>query len=567
MEIKAFQEMSISQPLQQAIADMGFQSPTEIQAASIPLIQAGYDVIGRSQTGTGKTLAFGIPAVERVDVQDDRRLVQVLILCPTRELAMQAAGELKKLARYRRGVKVVEIYGGAAMDRQIAKLKMGAHIVVGTPGRVMDHMRRRTINLEALKMLILDEADEMLNMGFREDIETVLQDVPQDRQTILFSATMPQAILDITAQYQKEPQLVQVSRREVSLDTITQTYYDVPAGRKLDALNLILCDKHPHLAMVFCNTKKMVDEVVAYLEQHGFDIEGLHGDMKQTQRTKVLDAFKQGRASVLVATDVAARGIDVQDIDYVINYDIPQNMEYYVHRIGRTGRAGKEGNAITICTGRRQVSQLLEIGRMVKANITAEQIPTTQQILENQRQRDCASVERALLQTQDFPYLDMVQTLMEKGYSAQQIAAVVLDLHFGGKKLAVADIIQEKQVSPHGFDIARIALDVGRRDRIAPNHIVAALADRTGMSGKEIGKIEISDDQTVVSIPASELEDTLRIMSGSRINGKRITVRVFAPSDRSSRSMRSYEGEKGTRKKDYRRLDKKQRSSRYNRKG
>lgn len=374
-----FAQLELMPEIKRAIEEMGFENATEIQSNSIPVIQQGCDVIGRSQTGTGKTIAFGIPALEAVE--PSLKNAQVLILCPTRELAVQACEELQKLAKFMPGIKTADVYGGAPMDRQIAKLRT-ANIVVGTPGRVMDHMRRKTLKLHHLKMIVLDEADEMLSMGFRDDIETILSETPEERQTILFSATMPPEILALTRKYQREPRLIEVNKKQVTVANIEQCYYDVPMGRKMDALNLILRYYDPHRCMIFCNTKKMVEDVTEYLCRHKIQAEGLHGDMKQSQRTKVMDSFKQGRTAVLVATDVAARGIDVNDIDYVINYDIPQNTEYYVHRIGRTGRAGKSGKAITICSGRRQVEVLVRIGRLVKSEIKAEEIPRMQTIRE-----------------------------------------------------------------------------------------------------------------------------------------------------------------------------------------
>ena len=336
MDQNLFEMLPLTPALARAVVEMGFAEPTPIQAQSIPLILEGHDVVGRSQTGTGKTAAFGIPAIQMVDPQLDRRLAQVLLLCPTRELAVQACEELKKLARYTHGVHICAVYGGAPIERQIVQLK-DANIVVGTPGRVMDHLRRRTLRLSELKMVILDEADEMLSMGFREDIETILNQVPQQHQTVLFSATMPKEIMNLIDNYQHEPELVEINKSQVALNSIEQFYYDIPVGRKNDALSLLLHYYEPSRAMIFCNTKKMVEELSGWLIDHGFRAEGLHGDLKQSQRTIVMDAFKAGRTAILVATDVAARGIDVDDINCVFNYDIPQNAEYYVHRIGRTG--------------------------------------------------------------------------------------------------------------------------------------------------------------------------------------------------------------------------------------
>ena len=344
-----FQNTTLSAEMLQAIATQNFTEMTEIQAKTIPLLLEGKDVIGKSNTGTGKTAAFSIPIIEQIP-KDAEPFVYALILCPTRELAMQACEEIGKFAKFKRWVKPVAVYGGASMERQIHALKNGANIVVGTPGRVLDHLRRRTLKLEHLRTIVLDEADEMLNMGFREDIESVLAQTPEDRQTVLFSATMPPAILAITKQYQKDPQMVQIQSPHRTVDAIAQYAINVPMGRKTDALHLLLASKKPVSSMVFCNTKKMVDELTEALQNRGFAAVGLHGDMKQMQRTQVMNSFKNGRCNILIATDVAARGIDVKGVDAVFNYDLPQDHEYYIHRIGRTGRAGKTGTA-QIATG------------------------------------------------------------------------------------------------------------------------------------------------------------------------------------------------------------------------
>ena len=322
-----FEELGLAPKTMQALDEMGFEQPTQIQAQSIPLIRSGVDVIGRSQTGTGKTMAFAIPAIEKINTHEEKPTVQVLIMCPTRELAQQGCEEIKRLTKFQSGIRPVEVYGGAPMDRQIVKLKR-ANLVIGTPGRIMDHMRRKTLKLDRVKLVVLDEADEMLSMGFKEDMETILRETPETRQTVLFSATMPPSIMALTKEFQKDPQVIQINKKQVTLDNIQQHYVDVPMGRKTDTLKLLLYYYNPSLSIVFCNTKKMVDEITESLNKSGFNAEGLHGDLKQSQRTTVMDKFRYGSTSVLVATDVAARGIDVNDVDYVFNYDIPQNNEY-----------------------------------------------------------------------------------------------------------------------------------------------------------------------------------------------------------------------------------------------
>ena len=360
-----FNELNLSQELIQAVDELGFTNMTEIQQQSIPMLLEGKDVIGRSNTGTGKTAAFGIPAVESI-TEANKNNVNVLILCPTRELAMQAHEEIRKFAKYKKIVKAVSVYGGASMEKQIHELKRGANIVIGTPGRVMDHIRRRTLKLNNLRCIILDEADEMLNMGFREDIESILSDVPEERQTVLFSATMPPAILAITEKYQKNPVHIKIKSAQKTVELIEQFYFEVAMGRKTDALKLLLSAYFPASAMVFCNTKKMVDDLTEELIKSGFRASGIHGDMKQSQRTQVMNGFKNKSTEILVATDVAARGIDVSGVDAVFNYDLPQDNEYYIHRIGRTGRAGRTGTAYTLISGRKQFYELREIERYTK---------------------------------------------------------------------------------------------------------------------------------------------------------------------------------------------------------
>ena len=329
-EIKeTFDTLGLSEPVLRAIHDMEFEQPTEIQARAIPAVMSGRDIIGRSHTGTGKTMAFGVPAVEYCLRYPENRNTMVLVLCPTRELAMQACDEVRKLTRYTQGIRAVALYGGQPIQNQIPQLRRGAEIVIGTPGRVMDHIHRHTLKLDNLALVVLDEADEMLNMGFREDIESILAFVPGEHQTLLFSATMPQAILDITDQYQNDPVMIETKAGpERPIDTVEQYYYEVPLGSKSDALGLLLHTHQPKLSIVFCNTKKMVEELNRYLSEHGFHCSMLHGDMQQEARTAVMQSFKSGRTPVLIATDVAARGIDVDDVDAVYNFDIPQDYEY-----------------------------------------------------------------------------------------------------------------------------------------------------------------------------------------------------------------------------------------------
>lgn len=536
-----FSALGLPEKLSRAIEQMGFEHATEIQANTIPLIMEGKDVIGRSQTGSGKTIAFGLPAVACIDPTIAKHLAQVLILCPTRELAMQAADEMRKLTAFSHGIKISELYGGMPMPPQITRLKAGSHIVIGTPGRVMDHLRRRTLKLTHLKMIVLDEADEMLSMGFKEDIETILQDVPEERQTILFSATMPPSIMALTKTYQTDPELVEVGNRQRAVDTITQSYYDIPMGRKVDALTLLLRYYNPKRSMIFSNTKKMVEELAVALTNAGFSAEGLHGDMKQSQRTTVLNAFKSGKSSILVATDVAARGIDVDGIDYVFNFDIPQNTEYYIHRIGRTGRAGKDGIAITLCCGRRQVYQLNDILRQTKSNATKALLPTAKEINEKATNDNFETLLAQLGTPVSEQSQQMAEQLLSCDFEPIQVLASLIEAQYGAQFASMKEIPQDRdmnrrdkrdrQGSGNRASAGKLSINVGRDDRIAPNHIVGAITEKTDLRGKDVGKIEIFDNHSIIAIPADQVESVLKSLEGFKINGKRVTVTAVAVKD------------------------------------
>ena len=515
-EVK-FSELNLLPEMQRAVDELGFETATDIQSQAIPCIREGRDIIGKSQTGTGKTLAFAIPAIEKIDREEEETTVQVLILCPTRELAQQGCEEIKKLTRFMTNIWVTDVYGGAPMDRQIMRLRK-CNLVIGTPGRVMDHMRRGTLSLEHVKMVILDEADEMLSMGFREDIETILKDVPEERQTVLFSATMPAPIMELTETYLTEPYIIEINREQVTLDNIQQLYVDVPMGRKLDALNLILRSYEPRLCMIFCNTKLMVEEVTQYLARNGFSAEALHGDLNQSQRTRVMDAFKSARIPLLIATDVAARGIDVNDIDYVINYDVPGHDEYYVHRIGRTGRAGKEGTAITICSGRRQFYMIRDLARVAKSEIKEIPLPKVADIRKKQDEKNREKLMAAITEGVEKNYQDMVSEMLDAGCDLQMIAAAAMQAAFQRDEIGLTDIEYERKSSGGGM-YKKIIISIGRRQKVAPNHIVSAVAERANISGREIGKIEIYDDRTIVGVPADRAEDIVASLLGLKING------------------------------------------------
>ena len=432
-----FSSLAISDEILQAVTDMGFVSPSPIQAEAIPPILAGRDVIGQAQTGTGKTAAFGIPALELVDVQD--RSVQALILCPTRELALQVADEIRKLAKHKRGVRIEAIYGGDSIERQIRSLKSGVHIVIGTPGRVMDHMERNTLKLDKIKMMILDEADEMLDMGFREDIESILADMPEERQTILFSATMSKPIMQITQKFLQDPVLVKVVKRELTNTNIEQVYFEVKPKAKVEVMCRLIDMYDLKLLLVFCNTKRKVDEIVEDLQLRGYQAEGLHGDLRQAQRNNVMSKFRSGATSILVATDVAARGIDVDDVDAVINFDIPLDEEYYVHRIGRTGRAGKSGRAFSM-VGRDEKYRFREIQAYTKVRVEKGVIPSFEDIVGIRKARFIEQLQQTIQESTDLNlYADLLTQLQHAGFSTEQIVAALVKRSMGLEKNEFAD--------------------------------------------------------------------------------------------------------------------------------
>ncbi len=532
MEKKLFTELEISKEVKKAVKDLGFEEATAIQTLTIPLIMSGRDVIGHSQTGTGKTAAFGIPAVELVDVKDKKN-VQVLIVCPTRELAVQACEEIRKFAKYKEGVNTVPVYGGQPIDRQIKSLKYGGNIVVGTPGRLMDLMRRKILKLGAVKMIVLDEADEMLNMGFKEDVETILTEIPENRQTILFSATMSKDIMKITEQFLTDPELVQISHQQLSVPTIEQYYFEVPRGRKVDALCNALDVYDPGKAIVFCNTKKQVEELQSELQARGYMAGGLHGDMRQASRDQMLRSFKAGKNDIMIATDVAARGIDVEDVDIVFNFDLPQDEEYYVHRIGRTARAGKSGKAYTFVAGRNQLREINQLSKYVGKKIQLQAIPSNADIHEVRQASLMKEITGILEKENDLKkYMNIVEDLTQEDYTSLDVALALIKIHLKDIE-ANNKLCDDLHISYEGSGsdrdnrdsgrrrndrndrgervdrgdrgkMASFKIDIGKRDGAAANIILSAVTRATGLPGTMVGRIEISDTYSYFDIPETE---------------------------------------------------------------
>ena len=503
-----------------AIAEMGFEQPSPIQAQSIPIAVEGKDMIGQARTGTGKTASFGIPMLQRINPKDKN--LQAIVLCPTRELAIQSANEIRKLAKFLHGIKVLPIYGGQEISKQIRSLKGGVQIVIGTPGRVMDHLRRHTLKPQTVDIVVLDE-DEMLNMGFREDIETILGQLPEERQTMLFSATMPKPILEIAKRYLHEPEIVKVIQKELTVPKIEQYYYEVNPRKKNEVLSRLLDMYDPSLSLVFCNTKRKVDELVADLKGRGYFAEGLHGDMKQSQRDRVMNGFRNGRTDILVATDVAARGIDVDDVEAVFNYDVPQDDEYYVHRIGRTGRAGREGRAFTLVVG-KEIYKLKDIQRYCKTKIRRQPIPSVNDVA-------AIKVEKLLEQAGELIATDGLGRMMDlleeyldgSDYSATEMAAALLAMQLGETS---TQTLPKEEFGDTGAEpgMVRMFMNIGKKDRVRIGDILGAVAGESGMEGALVGTIDMYDNFSFVEVPQEYAAAVLEAMNHSKIKGRRVNM-------------------------------------------
>jgi len=419
--VTKFNELGISTPIMKAIEKMGFEEATPIQAETIPLALEGNDVIGQAQTGTGKTAAFGVPMIEKVDKK--LRKIQGLVVAPTRELAIQVAEEINRIAKFK-GIRALAVFGGQHMERQIRALKDGPQIVVATPGRLLDHINRRTIRTDQIKVTVLDEADEMLNMGFIDDIREILKAIPDQRQTLLFSATMPKEIREIATTMMKDPKEIKVKAKAVTVDNIDQYFIEIPEKYKFDTLNNHLDIHSPDLAIVFSRTKKRVDEITEGLQARGYRAEGIHGDLTQGKRMSVLNKFKNGRVDVLVATDVAARGLDISGVTHVYNFDIPQDPESYVHRIGRTGRAGRTGEAISFITP-REIAHLQVIEKVTKSKMKRLMPPTNKDALKGQQQVAVDNIVKAINKEDLSSYHEAANGLLEDNDSITVIAAAL----------------------------------------------------------------------------------------------------------------------------------------------
>ena len=517
MEAVRFDELNLSPEILKGIKEMGFEEASPIQAQAIPVVMSGADIIGQAQTGTGKTAAFGIPVLEKIDPSIKK--TQVIILSPTRELAIQVAEEIRKLSKYMHGVKLLPIYGGQDITKQIRSLKGGTQIIVGTPGRIMDHLRRKTIRCEDVNTIVLDEADEMLNMGFREDIETILEYIPSEtRQTVLFSATMPKAILDITKKFQKNATTIKVVKKELTVPRIEQYYYDVKRKDKTEVLTRLLDYYDPKLSLVFCNTKRMVDELASALQGRGYFAEGLHGDMKQSQRDRVMNSFRNGKTEILIATDVAARGIDVDDVEAVFNYDIPQDDEYYVHRIGRTGRAGRNGRAFTFVKG-KEVYKLKDIMSYCKTKILAQPVPSSDDVAQIKAEKVMDKVTQTIDEENLTDMINIIEELVnESDYTSMDIAAAFLHMALGGSDADIQPESAEFDFENTGAEegMVRLFINIGKKQNVRPGDVLGAIAGESGMPGKLVGAIDMFDKYTFVEVPREYGKAVMQAMTNVR---------------------------------------------------
>ena len=560
METIKFEDLKLDDRILRAVADMGFEETSPIQGKAIPLALEGTDIIGQAQTGTGKTAAFGIPLLEKVDPK--LKKLQAVVLCPTRELAIQVAEEIRRLAKYMHGIKVLPVYGGQEIVKQIRSLKDGTQVIIGTPGRVMDHMRRKTIRVEEVHTVVLDEADEMLNMGFLEDMETILGQLPETRQTMMFSATMSPAILEIARKFQKDPETVKVVKKDLTVPKVTQYYYEVKQKNKVEVLSRLLDLYAPKLSVVFCNTKKGVEEVVDALQGRGYFAEGLHGDLKQLQRDRVMNSFRNGKTDILVATDVAARGIDVDDVEAVFNYDIPQDDEYYVHRIGRTGRAGREGKAFSLVVG-KEVYKMRDIQRYCKTRIIPQAIPSLNDITSIKVDKILDQVRETIESQELDDMIDVIEMkLIEEDYTAMDLAAALLKIVVGDENEEIAESSRPARslddldswgergsrdkgrrgrndasgrgksrrvkasekvydyIAGEGNSMARLFLNIGKAQKVTPGDILGAVAGESNIPGKVVGSIDMYDGYTFVEVPNEYADTVIQSMKNARIKGK-----------------------------------------------
>ena len=541
-----FSELGLSEPLLKAIAELGYEEPTPIQARVIQRAAEGADLIAQAQTGTGKTAAFALPIIQKLDPA--LRLPQALVLTPTRELAVQVAEAFHSYGKYVQ-VSILPVYGGQPITRQLRALERGVQIIVGTPGRVLDHIRRGTLKLGDVRAVVLDEADEMLDMGFIEDIETILQETPPERQTMLFSATMPGPIAALAKRYMREPQRISVEAEPLTVPQIRQVYYEVGGRNKFEVLSRILDFETPTSAIIFCRTKSAVDDLGQRLSARALSAETLHGDLSQIQRDRVMARFRNNQVEMLVATDVAARGLDIEHVSHVINFDIPLDPESYVHRIGRTGRAGRTGVAITLVTPReRRLLQMIE--RVTNSTIQRMRLPTIADVIARRREAFKETLREAIASGGLESYTIMVEELGEE-YDPLDLAAAAFKLLLSEPDTNQEDTLaaeelyerrddrgldrrdgpQRRQAGRFGPErgMTRIYIDVGRDDGVRPADIVGAIANEAGVPGRAVGAIDLYERFSFVEVPEGMAERVIKALKRTTLRGRKIAPTIAKP--------------------------------------
>lgn len=524
--MEGFISLGLSEETLEAISKKGYQQPSPIQEKCIPLLLHGdKDVVGQAQTGSGKTAAFGIPIIEKF--QPGLRKVQAIVLTPTRELAMQVAEEIRSLKGTKK-IWISTVYGGAPIGRQMTELEKGADLVVGTPGRVIDLINRKKLDLTHIRFAVLDEADEMLNMGFIEDVETILKDTPKEKRMLMFSATMPDRILQLARNYMKEFELVKIKKPELTADSITQEYFEIPPIDKFDTLCRVLDMEEDFYGIIFCNTKAEVVEIANRLNEKNYNADALHGDIEQRIREQVIGKFKMGKSGVLVATDVAARGIDIRDLTHVINYGLPQDPDSYVHRIGRTGRAGKTGKAVSIITSAEK-RKLQFITRMTKAPISKAKVPDALEMIRMKKQRIAEHIQHIFDRESFDQYLDFATELLEKGGAAEVLASALKYTLKGELEPTAYRKIRETE-GKHREEKVRLFLAKGRVDRYTPRKLVDFIYEETGIEGRKIQDIKIFENFSFFTAPFVEAELILEIFKKNKGARKSLVERAKAHS-------------------------------------
>jgi len=522
-----FASFGLNEMLLKAVEELGFEEPTPIQCRTIPELLQGRDVIAQAQTGTGKTAAFALPLLQKLAM--DQRTVQALVLTPTRELAVQVAGSIYALGRHA-GVQVLPIYGGQPIERQLKALRAGVHVVIGTPGRVQDHLRRGSLDLAGVQFFVLDEADEMLDMGFDEEIEAIAELLPEARQTALFSATIPAQIAALARKSLHDPITVAISADRLTVPQVQQTYYAVAPRAKLDALTRILDMETPGAAIIFCRTKRGVDEIGDALIARGYPAETIHGDLSQAMRDRVMHRFREGQAELLVATDVAARGLDIQHVSHVINFDIPDDPEQYVHRIGRTARAGRGGDAITLVAP-REMRLLHEIERLIRRRIQAALVPTAGDIAARRLELIKEAISRGISAGGLEPYLAAVEHLASERDVAQVAAAALrlaLERDGTASRITVSTLDGEAALGVES-GMRRLFIDLGRKHGVRPSDIVGAITNEAGIAGTNIGAIDIYDSFTFVEVAQAVAQRVIEALENTTLHGRDFRVDIAKP--------------------------------------